>query len=389
MKKLIIYFKEISARIDSAMTLQVLNDYGHLSNFNNKVIVPIYAKTSHEINQIHDFLAEKKFTKLHLIVLPKSHKIIRSLFLIYYVLSFLSQKEFMQKVIVVREKKYLWLAKFIKRIFNVLLLVELHETSLPEKETKKMHTKHQRLLINIDGALFTNPSQVDYFKAYKYELPKNQLILPNGLSFKNYSNVKGASFKSRPVILTYTGQFTPWKNVPLIFEALQHLPSYFHLRIAGGKENSKISNLYVNKLIAQYGLAGRVRYPGFVHPSQLAKKVMSGSAILLLPLGDSNIAQYATSPMKLVEYMATPIPIVSVNAPSVRGLSGEGSIFLAKLHAKDFAEIILKVYNLKSVLLKKRVLKQNQIAKQYDFDVRAKKYNAWLEKLLMNEPTHF
>ena len=27
--------------------------------------------------------------------------------------------------------------------------------------------------------------------------------------------------------------------------------------------------------------------------------------------------------------------------------------------------------------------------KQYDFDVRAKKYNAWLEKLFLNEPTHF
>jgi glycosyltransferase involved in cell wall biosynthesis len=384
MKKLIIYFKEISARIDSAMTLQVLNDYGHLSNFNNKVMVPIYSKTSHEINQIHDFLAEKKFNNLHLIVLPKSHKIIRSLFLIFYVFSFLFKKEFMQKVIVVREKKYLWLAKFIKRIFNVLLLVELHETSLAEKETKKLHTKHQKLLVNIDGALFTNPSQADYFKAYKYEMPKNQLILPNGVSFKNYSNVKGASFKNRPVILTYTGQFTSWKNVPLIFEALHHLPSYFHLRIAGGKENSEISNLYVNKLIAQYGLVGRVRYFGFVHPSQLAKKVMNGSAILLLPLGDSNIAQYATSPMKLVEYMATPIPIVSINAPSVRGLSGRDSIFLSKLHAKDFAEIILKVYNFKSELLKKRVLKQNQIAKQYDFDVRANKYNAWLEKLFFD-----
>ena len=384
MKKLIIYFKEISARIDSAMTLQVLNDYGHLSNFNNKVIVPIYAKTSHEINQIHDFLAEKKFTNLHLIALPKSHKIIRSLFLIYYVLSFLSQKEFMQKVIVVREKKYLWLAKFIKRIFNVLLLVELHETSLPEKETKKLHTKHQRLLINIDGALFTNPSQVDYFNEYKYELPKNQLILPNGLSFKNYSNVKGATFKSRPIILTYTGQFTPWKNVPLIFEALQHLPSYFHLRIAGGKENSEISNLYVNKLIAQYGLAGRVKYLGFVHPSMLVKKVMNGSSIFLLPLGNSNIAQYATSPMKLVEYMATPIPIVAIDAPSVRGLSGRDSIFLSKPHAKDFAEKILQVYKIKSDVLKERVLKQNTIANQYDFDVRAKKYNCWLEKLFFD-----
>jgi glycosyltransferase involved in cell wall biosynthesis len=290
----------------------------------------------------------------------------------------------MQKVIVVREKKYLWLAKFIKRIFNALLLVEFHETSLPEKETKKLHAKHQKLLVNIDGALFTNPSQVDYFNEYKYELPKNQLILPNGLSFKNYSNVKGSPFKSRPIILTYTGQFTPWKNVPLIFEALQYLPQYFHLRIAGGKENSEISNLYVNKLIAQYGLVGRVKYLGFVHPSQLAKKVMNGSAILLLPLGDSNIAQYATSPMKLVEYMATPIPIVSTNAPSVRGLSGRDSIFLAKLHAKDFAQVILNVYNFESELLKKRVLKQNQIAKQYDFDMRAKRYNVWLEKLFLD-----
>jgi hypothetical protein len=88
--------------------------------------------------------------------------------------------------------------------------------------------------------------------------------------------------------------------------------------------------------------------------------------------------------MKLVEYMATPIPIVSTNAPSVRGLSGRDSIFLAKLHAKDFAEIILKVYNLKGELLKKRVLKQNQIAKQYDFDMRAKRYNVWLERLFLD-----
>jgi hypothetical protein len=85
--------------------------------------------------------------------------------------------------------------------------------------------------------------------------------------------------------------------------------------------------------------------------------------------------------MKLVEYMATPIPIVSTNAPSVRGLSGRDSIFLSKLHAKDFAEIILKVYNFESELLKKRVLKQKKIAKQYDFDARAKKYNAWIRKL--------
>jgi len=383
MKKLIIYFKEISARIDSAMTLQVLNDYGHLSSLGNKVIVPIFAKTNQEIKQIYDFLADKKFTNLHLILLPKSHKIIRSLFLIFYVFLYLFQNKFTKKFIVVREKKYLWLAKLIRRVFNVLLLVEFHETSLPEKETKSLHKKHQKLLINIDGALFTNPSQADYFSKFRYQIPKNRIILPNGLSVKNYSKVERASLKSRPIILTYIGQFTSWKNVPLIFKALQYLPQYFHLRIAGGKENSQLSNLYVDKLIGQYGLAGRVKYFGFVHPGMLVKKVMNGSSILLLPLGNSNIAQYATSPMKLVEYMATPIPIVAVNAPSVRGLSGSDSIFLSKPRAKDFAEKILQAYKIKSDVLRKRVLKQNTMAKKYDFDVRAKKYSEWLEKLYL------
>jgi len=381
MQRLIIYFKEVTARIDSAMTMQVLNDYGHLSNLNNKVIVPIYAKTNQELNQINNLLTEKNFLNLHIFVLPKSHKIIRSLFLIAYLISLLIKKEFTSKVIIVREKKYLWLAKILKRIFHFFLLVEFHETSLPEKETQKLHLKHQNLLLHIDGALFTNSSQADYFKKYKYHLPRNQIVLPNGLDIKNYSKVKKGSFRSRLRILTYTGQFTSWKNVPLLFEALHYLPPYFHLRIAGGKENSQSSHLYVNKLITQYNLAGRVKYYGFVHPSVLAQKVLNGSHVLLLPLDNSTMAQYATSPMKLVEYMATLIPIVAVNAPSVRGLSEKNSIFLAKNHARDFAKVILNIFKMKLEEIHTRVETQNQISKQYDFNLRASKYNAWLNDL--------
>ena len=61
----------------------------------------------------------------------------------------------------------------------------------------------------------------------------------------------------------------------------------------------------------------------------------------------------------------------------------EDSIFLSKPHAKDFAEKILQAYKIKSDVLKKRVLKQNTIAKQYDFDVRAKKYSEWLDELYL------
>ena len=382
MQRLIIYFKEITASIDSAMTMQVLNDYGHLSNFNNKVIVPMYAKTNQELSPINKLLAEKNFLNLHILVLPKSHKIIRSLFLIAYLISLLIKKGFSSKVIIVREKKYLWFAKILKRIFHFCLLVEFHETSLPEKETQKLRLKHQKLLLNIAGALLTNSSQAHYFKKYKYHLPRNQIILPNGLDVTNYSKVKRASLRSRPRVLTYTGQFTNWKNVPLLFEALHYLPTYFHLRIAGGKENSPSSHLYVNNLVAKYNLAGRVKYYGFVHPSALTQKVLNGSHVLLLPLDNSTMAQYATSPMKLVEYMATPIPIVAVNAPSVKGLSGKNSIFLAKPHAQDFAKVILNIFKMKSNEIQKRVKTQNQISKQYDFNSRASKYHAWLNDLI-------
>ena len=42
MKKSIFYFMEIGAGLDSGMTIQVLNDYGHLSLIGNNVVVPVY-----------------------------------------------------------------------------------------------------------------------------------------------------------------------------------------------------------------------------------------------------------------------------------------------------------------------------------------------------------
>jgi glycosyltransferase involved in cell wall biosynthesis len=262
------------------------------------------------------------------------------------------------------------------------LVTELHESCLPEKDDKKLRVKFQKLFYKVNGLLFTNQSQIKYLTDHKYDLSKYQIVLPNGVNVSAFSKACAASFKSKPVVLTYTGQFTAWKNVPLIFEALHYLPKYFHLRIAGGKENSALSNGYVNELISEFSLAGRVDYLGFIHPNELIEKVINGSSILLLPLGDSIIAQYATSPMKLVEYMATSIPVVAVDTPSVRGLSKPGSIFLAKSNAKEFSKEILNAYKTKSDLLRKRILNQNTIAKKYDFSVRARKYNVWLNELI-------
>jgi len=382
MKKLIIYFKDVSARIDSGMTLQVLNDYGNLSNFDNYTVLPISAKNNIEKKQIEDFVEKSNFQNLHLVFLPCTHKIIKSLYLLFRLIVILLQDNHTKKIIVIREKKYLLPARILRLFFKAFLVTELHESCLPEKENKILQAKYQKLFSKVNGTLFTNLSQVEYLTHHKYNLSDLKIILPNGVNVARFSKARPFSFKSKPVVLTYTGQFTAWKNVPLIFEALYYLPKYFHLRIAGGKENCALSNLYVNELISEFSLAGRVDYRGFIHPDELIEKVINGSSILLLPLGHSIIAQYATSPMKLVEYMATSIPVIAVDAPSVRGLSEPGSIFLAKSNAKDFAKEILNTYKMKSDILKKRILNQNKISKKYDFSVRARKYNFWLNELI-------
>ena len=378
-KKLIIYFREISASVDSGMTLQVLNDYGCLSSLNNEIVIPVYAKNCAQKKQIRSFILDNNFVNLKLFFLPLAPKKIRLIFLIFQIALIILRSKSQKKIIVIREKKCLLPARLLRRLFKATLVSELHVGGLPTN--KKHHCRFQKLFKKINGILFTNKSQIQYLNAHGFDLPKYQIILPNGVNIVNLSKAEPASPKSYPIVLTYTGQFTSWKNVPLIFEALSYLPSNFHLRIAGGKKDSLLSKLYINDLVIKFSLSGRVDYVGFVNPNSLVEHVINGTAILLLPLGDSVIARYATSPMKLVEYMATSIPIVAVDAPSVRGLCGLNSIFLSKPNAKDFANKILQVYGSDPNNLKTRILNQKKIAKNYDFNVRASRYDKWLSNL--------
>jgi glycosyltransferase involved in cell wall biosynthesis len=84
-----------------------------------------------------------------------------------------------------------------------------------------------------------------------------------------------------------------------------------------------------------------VDYIGFLQPSELAEKALNNSSVLVVPLSNHPIAQYATSPMKLVEYMATKIPIVAVDHPSITTLAGSESIHLSTTDPIEFYKTII------------------------------------------------
>lgn len=260
---------------------------------------------------------------------------------------------------------------------------ERHEDAIPyllerADASKKTTQKHQmqRLLSKTDGLVLTNASQEELFKQEFASLPLYS-ILPNGVDQRLFSQAYPER-NTDQITLTYTGQFTRWKNVELLFQALAYLPKNYRLRLAGGKGDGS-SNHWVNTMVAHYGLEGRVDYLGFIPPANLVVQAVQGSAALLLPLGNNMESRYFTSPMKLVEAMATRIPVVAVDFPSVRGLAGTDTVYLAPNEPEQFAAAIQQAMS--DPEQGDRIDRMNLRAKHYTHQARAEKYHAFLKEL--------
>ncbi len=256
---------------------------------------------------------------------------------------------------------------------------ERHEDAIPyllqnfgPTKRAKEKAKMQRIFGKLDGLILTNYSQEQIMQEEFGNLPRFA-VLPNGVNIPTFAQARPNPASH---ILTYTGQFSRWKNVELLFQALALLDSSYRLRIAGGKGDAA-SRAWVEDKARRFGLQGRVDFLGFLPPTEIACKALAGSSVLLLPLGDNIESKFFTSPMKLFEYMATSIPVVAVDYPSVRGITGENTVYLSNNNAQAFADAIELAIN--DPQQSKRVAAMNTIATQYSFVERTKAMDRFLQ----------
>lgn len=201
-------------------------------------------------------------------------------------------------------------------------------------------------------------------------MPPKCIVLPNGVEVDRFKKAK----RGNNFIITYAGQFTRWKNVELLFKALTYLDKRYTLRIAGGKGDDE-SQRFIEELTKRYHLDGRVDYMGFVRHEEVVERILNGLSVLVLPLGDNIQSRYLTSPMKLFEYMATPIPVVAVNYPSINMIASDKELYLADNDPRDFAEKIKKASNDN---VKERIERMNILAERYDYRRRAERYHNFI-----------
>ena len=105
----------------------------------------------------------------------------------------------------------------------------------------------------------------------------------------------------------YAGSPRDYKGLQRVFDSLPHWPEGVRLVLVGGAPRGTPENVEVQ--------------PGVDYQS--LPSVLATAHALLLPLEDNLFGRQLTSPLKLWDYLATGIPIVAADLPTVRVIAGE------------------------------------------------------------------
>ncbi len=110
-----------------------------------------------------------------------------------------------------------------------------------------------------------------------------------------------------PPVIAYTGSARAFKGVTALVEAMGSLPEVTLELIGGAPEGTLPKNVIAVPTVPYAEL-----------PVRLAR-----CRALVLPLEDNSFGRQFTSPLKLWDYLATGIPIVAADLPTVREIAGD------------------------------------------------------------------
>lgn len=376
----IYYYFPLQFHYHSAQTIQVIQDYASLAKLGHHIFLFGTYDDEAALKHIQDEIGD---LPLHLMVKRGHSKWHRNLLKWRFLWTMACDRS--AKVVVSRNyNKTREITQLKPLLGKTRVLMERHEDAVPHllkkpAEAPKEQQRFAKLLKQVDGLVLTSPAQLPIFNAEFEHLPST-VILPNGVDLARFSVARPTINNGQPpYAVTYVGQFTAWKNVELLFQAVALLDESFQLRIAGGKGDAA-SDQWIEVMTAKYGLQGRVDYRGFVPRHRLVEDVLQGSSVLLLPLGDNMLSRHFTSPMKLFEYMATHIPVVAVDYPSIRMITGDDSVYLSAPDSESFAKAIR--HAVESPDRGQRIAAMQQIACTYSYERRAARFQSYLQQVM-------
>ena len=124
-------------------------------------------------------------------------------------------------------------------------------------------------------------------------------------------------------IVLYTGHFYEWKGADTLAKAARLLPKNVHVVLMGGvdEELAQFRKEYAGEHISILSHQPKTRIPLFVKSAD----------VLVIPnSAKAEISRSHASPLKLFEYMASGVPIVASDVPSLREILTDEAAFFFK-----------------------------------------------------------
>lgn len=225
-------------------------------------------------------------------------------------------------VVLARDKRRLrWLLRVTAGSRRHRLVLEAHELDSAiaieaGEDPKRALRLESWVLSRVDG-LITNcgGTMALWEQAWGEALPPSRVVAHNAVSPDRRRGPRNPEALVRCV-----GSLRAYKGIEGLARAAAALP--IPLELVGGTEEERRALV---DLPANVRLRAAVPYPEV--PDLLAR-----SAVLLLPLADNLFGRCLTSPLKLWDYLATSVPIVAPDLPSVREIQ---ALTGAPMHTYD------------------------------------------------------
>lgn len=182
-------------------------------------------------------------------------------------------------------------------------------------------------------------------------------------------------------IIMYSGSFYlhGWKGIDVLLGSLKYLDENHFLVLVGGEpgELAAIKEKYGSKNIILAGRRAHKEIPLY----------LKAADVLVLPnkKGNDNSEKY-TSPLKLFEYMASGVPIVASDLPSIREiLNGGNAVLVEPDSSEKLAEGVKKVLS-DEQLAGNISQRSHQGAGMYTWEKRAEKITDFIALALAAKP---
>lgn len=138
-----------------------------------------------------------------------------------------------------------------------------------------------------------------------------------------------------PLVL-YCGSLQSWKGVGTFVAAAQHVPNVRFLSVGGSDSEHEVLRKEYPEALVEY----------LPHqPYELIPLYLRAADILVLPnTAKEEISTRYTSPLKLLEYLASGTPVVASAIPTVLAVAGEEALWLSEPdNPESLAQVIQKV----------------------------------------------